>query len=213
MPTPLTHVAISRKEMKWFAEDLQDAVVKALDRDPPRANGEHCRFAPCKIDCPLWTGPMLELADLKLIPRTEMVSREVTPYGDYLAKAKALVDIARALHQGSERAAARLSGRRRQGAGLAAEGQGQAAAVDRRRGSWSRHWQALGFDDRRDLREQAGDVRQGGRHRQAARRQDPDHLRVAPPTNETTVTRADDPAPAVDRATAIEQFRASIVPC
>jgi len=38
----------------------------------------------------------------------------------------------------------------------------------------------------------------------------PDDLRVAPPTNETTVTTSDDPAPAIDRATAIEQFRASI---
>src|SRR6185369_1539686 len=62
--TPLSHVAISRKEIKWFIEDLQNAVIKAIERDPPRQKGEWCRFAPCKINCPLWTGPLLELAAL-----------------------------------------------------------------------------------------------------------------------------------------------------
>ena len=38
----------------------------------------------------------------------------------------------------------------------------------------------------------------------------PDHLRVAPATNETTVTRSDDPAPAVNRTLAIDQFRAAL---
>ena len=38
----------------------------------------------------------------------------------------------------------------------------------------------------------------------------PDHLRVVPATNETTVCRDDDPAPAVTKPLAIEQFRAAL---
>ena len=38
----------------------------------------------------------------------------------------------------------------------------------------------------------------------------PEALRVAPPTNETTVTRSDDPAPAVNRTLAVDQFRAAL---
>jgi hypothetical protein len=73
--------------------DLQSAVVKALDRDPPRHKGEPCRFAPCKINCPLWTAPMLQLAAIDPKPRTEMVTAEVSDYGNYLNRAKYLVDM------------------------------------------------------------------------------------------------------------------------
>jgi hypothetical protein len=38
----------------------------------------------------------------------------------------------------------------------------------------------------------------------------PDNLRAAPETNETTVCRGDDPAPPVERHTALEQFVASV---
>ena len=122
---------ISRKEIKWFTEDLENAVVKALDRDPPRTRGERCRWAPCKVNCPLWTGPMLELAKLEDIKRTEMVSREITDYGKYLAHAKTLVDIA-AIYKKEvdEQLHAYLEdgGKR---AGLAPQGQGQAAPMGR----------------------------------------------------------------------------------
>jgi hypothetical protein len=38
----------------------------------------------------------------------------------------------------------------------------------------------------------------------------PEHLRVAPPTNETTVCPTDDPAPAVERGDVVEAFRESL---
>jgi hypothetical protein len=38
----------------------------------------------------------------------------------------------------------------------------------------------------------------------------PAHLRVAPPTNETTIASDDDPAPAVEHARAIENFSAAL---
>jgi hypothetical protein len=38
----------------------------------------------------------------------------------------------------------------------------------------------------------------------------PDELRVAPPSNETTVCTTDDPAPPVERGLAVEQFAAAL---
>ena len=71
-------------------------MVKALERDPPLRKGEWCRWCPAKIACPLWTAPMLDLAETcrrQQPRRTEMVSDQVTEYGEYLAKAKYLVDM------------------------------------------------------------------------------------------------------------------------
>ena len=61
---PLSHVAISQKELQWFTEDLHRAVIAATNRSSPRSKGEWCRFAPCKIDCPLWTNAILDLTAL-----------------------------------------------------------------------------------------------------------------------------------------------------
>jgi hypothetical protein len=41
------------------------------------------------------------------------------------------------------------------------------------------------------------------------RKKIPEHLRVAPPTSDTTIASIDDPAPLVTPSQAIEQFRAS----
>jgi hypothetical protein len=206
---PLTHTIVTKRDLKWFAEDLQGAVVAALDRDPARARGAHCRFAPCKIDCPLWTGPLLQLADMKLIPRTEVVAKGITPYGTYLAKAKALVDIlAVYTKEVNEQLHAFLED--------GGEVPGWKLKLKAKQRQWidetivDKELCALGFDW-----DEIWDTRLAtfGKVEAAAKRRGvkiPDHLRVAPETNETTVTTSDDPAPAIDRATAIEQFRASI---
>jgi hypothetical protein len=206
---PLTHTVVTKRDLKWFAEDLQGAVVAALDRDPHRARGDHCRFAPCKIDCPLWTGPLLDLADLQLVPRTEMVTKGPTPYGDYLAKAKALVDtLADYTKEVNEQLHAYLED--------GGEVPGWKLKAKAKMRQWideevvNRELEKLGFDW-----DEIWDTRLAtfAKVEAAAKRRGvkiPDHLRVAPPTNETTVTTSDDPAPAIDRATAIEQFRASI---
>ena len=111
---PLTHTVISKVDVKYFTEDLHNAVISALDRDPPRARGEHCRFAPCKVACPLWTGPMLDLAAMGVVqPRTEVVVNEPSAYSDSIAKAKELADLAAIFKKRSRRAAARLPRRRR----------------------------------------------------------------------------------------------------
>ena len=92
---PLTYTEITPRESRRFVEDMQRAVITAVGRDPPRVRGEHCRFAPCKVTCPLWTGPLLDLSMLEAPPVVgggRSPQPDVTPYGEYLARAKVLVD-------------------------------------------------------------------------------------------------------------------------
>ena len=207
----LTHVAVSRKEIKWFIEDLQNAVEKALDYDPPRAKGEHCRFAPCKLDCPLWTAPMLEIAALKP-PADKNLGYEqlgLTPYGKYLSKAKTLVDqLALFSKEVNEQLHAYLE--------IGGEVPGWRLKDKVKNRQWiddktvASELTALGFggDDiwqRKLATFAAADA--------TAKRLGvviPDHLRVAPPTTETTVCQTDDPAPPVERKVAIEEFASAL---
>jgi len=92
----LSHTEVSRKETKWFVEDVHEAVQTAMDRDPPLRKGEACRWCPAKVSCPEWTAPMLEIAALQPVKTAHVPpDREtgLTPYGVYLAKAKALTDM------------------------------------------------------------------------------------------------------------------------
>ena len=206
---PLTHTTVTKKDIKWFTEDVQDAVAAALDRNPPLQRGSWCRWCPAKISCPLWTGPLLQLGELQLLPRIEVVSKGITPYGTYLAKAKALVDILAAYKKEvDEQLHAYLED------GGTVPGWKLKAKVKQRQ--WidpeivQNELCLLGFDYD-DVWEKK--LATFAKVEAAAKRlgvKIPDHLRVAPPSNETTICPADDPAPAIERSTAIEQFRASI---
>jgi len=207
---PLSHAPISKVDIKYFTEDLHNAVISALDRDPPRARGEHCRFAPCKVNCPLWTGPMLDLSAMGVLqPRTELVSNEPSAYGHYLAHAKDLADLAATFgKEVNEQLHAYLED------GGSVPGWKLKAKVKQRQ--WVdvetvADWMTdNGFD--------TGEIWEDklvtfAKAEAAAKRlgvKIPDHLRVAPPSNETTVTRSDDPAPPVNRQLAVEQFRAAL---
>jgi hypothetical protein len=94
--TTLSHTTVTRRELRYFRLDIEEAVIAALAPNPPRQRGEHCRFAPCKLACPLWTGPLLDLSALGAVPTPQqpddVVAPEVTPYGQYLAAAKVLCD-------------------------------------------------------------------------------------------------------------------------
>jgi len=206
---PLTHAVISKTDVKWFIEDMQDAVVKALDRDPIRARGEHCRFAPCKVNCPLWTAPMLDLAAMKVQPRTEVVERKVTPYGEYLANAKQLVDgLAMFTKEVNDQLHAYLED------GGSVPGWRLKAKAKQRR--WvdeeivEHALEDIGFDTKDIYRRELVTFQQADATAKRLGVEIPAHLRVAPATNETTVCRTDDPAPAVERRLAVEQFAASL---
>jgi hypothetical protein len=138
-----------------------------------------------------------------------MVTKGPTPYGTYLARAKALVDtLADYTKEVNEQLHAFLEdGGEVPGWKLKAKVK-QRVWIDEDTVNDTLDDIGFGYDDiwERKLvtfaKAEATAKRLGVKI--------PDHLRVAPPTNETTVTRADDPAPAIERATAIEQFRASI---
>jgi len=87
---PLTHVVVTLDQLKAFEKTMHKAVTEALSHDPPRARGEWCRFAPCKVTCPLWTGPLLDLSALGQ-PKREDHRRE-EDWGAFLANAKRLLD-------------------------------------------------------------------------------------------------------------------------
>jgi hypothetical protein len=208
---PLTFTEVSRRELKMFVEDMHNSVLAAVDRDPPIAKGEWCRFAPCKVNCPLWTGPLLDLTMLDKEPRTVPVGRDVTPYGEYLARAKALVDTAvqfkteldSQMHAYLENGGAipgwRLKAKatRRQWADadtVAATLAGLGFSADE---IW-RDPELLTFQQAEAIARRLGE-------------KIPDELRVAPPPSGTTLATVDDPAPVVEPpSTLMEKFAASL---
>ena len=210
---PLTHTEITRKEIRQFVEDVENAVLAAIGRDPPRARGEHCRFAPCKVICPLWTGPMLDLSALKGPPtparELNVNPHRVSSYGAYLAKAKALADLAEMFKKSvDEQLHAYL------GQGGIVPGWRLKAKTKMRQ--WideetvERELSKLGLtpDDIFQVKLQTF------QHVDAAARRlgvkIPDHLRVAPPSTETTIARTNDPAPVVEPHAVAEQFSATL---
>jgi hypothetical protein len=207
--TPLSHTTISRKEIRYFTEDLQKAVVTALERNPPRRKGEWCRFAACKIDCPLWTAPLLDLAEMNAQPRTELVSDQVTEYGDYLSRAKTLVDIVSLFKKDlDEQLHAYL------------EDGGKVPGWRLKLKAKQRQWVDedfvaaklfdLGFGDQEIWQRKLQTFAATDATAKRKGVEIPAELRQTPPTNETTVCRTDDAAPEVIKPLAIEQFRAAL---
>jgi Protein of unknown function (DUF2800) len=195
---PLSYTPVDRVDIKRFTEDVHNAVIAAMGRDPLRARGEHCRFAPCKVTCPLWTGPLIDLAALKPVPRETPSSREITPYGEYLARAKMLLDSAAMLKKDiDEQLHAYLAnggvvpGWRLKAKTKARQWVDEATVYERLK--------ALGFQEYEIWAP-----------RKLATFTIPDDLRVAPPSNETTIATTDDPAPVVEPQLLMDQFRAAL---
>jgi len=206
---PLTYTEIIPKELRWFEEDMQRAVEIALGRDPPRVRGEHCRFAPCKVTCPLWTGPLLDLSMLEPPPVGRLPHPDVTPYGNYLARAKVLLDgaamlkkevdeqIHAYLEQGGKVPGWRLKAKTKQRQWVDEET--VASTLFNMGFSQDEIWQ-------RKLQTFAATDAAARRHGVKI----PDALRVAPPSTETTIAATDDPAPVVEPTVAVEQFTAAL---
>jgi hypothetical protein len=72
-------------------------IDEALTTNPRHNRGEWCRFAECKVTCPLWTGPLLDLSRLDPTNAALKASaglRSDDEWGAYLSTAKRLVDSA-----------------------------------------------------------------------------------------------------------------------
>jgi len=206
-----SHTVITRKEIKDFQEDVENAIIAALDRDPPLHKGDWCRWCPAKPSCPKWTGPLLDLTALGRPPALSVpAEREVGAYGEYLAKAKALLDHVADL---SKEVDAAMHAYLEQGGTIP----GWKLKLKTKLRQWlpdngyvAAKLHQLGFseDDVWQRKLQTFKVAETAAKRLGVKI--PDELRVAPVTNETTLARSDDPAPAVDRALLTEQFAAAL---
>lgn len=208
---PLTHTEVSRRDLKLFREDMENAVVAALNRDPPLSKGEHCRWCPAKITCPLWTMPVMGLAEAI---GDEVYTPDKLPdlfpnYGDYLAKAKALVDL---LAMYSKEVNEQLHAYLEEG--------GQVPGWRLKAKVKQRQWvdpaivvpalEALGFETEDIFQAKLQTFQAADRAAKRLGVTIPDNLRVAPETDETTVCPTNDPAPLVDHHRAVEDLAAAL---
>jgi len=199
----LTHTMITRTEVKMFVEDVEQAIAKAVGPNPPLVIGDHCRWCPARPHCPLHTGPLFELSDLGAVP-ARPVETDDGSYGEFLGKAKYLVDM---LHEYKKQVDEALH--------AYLEAGGTVPGWHLKQKTKLRQWidndtvaktlTKLGF--------KTGDIWQNklqtfGYTDKVAKRLGvtiPDHLRVAPPTDETTLAPDGDPAPRLDvHAAALE---------
>lgn len=208
---PLTHTVVLLVELHDFAQDLERAIIAALGHNPLRQKGEWCRWAPCKLICPLWTGPLLDLSMLKPVKRmvNDATTKIPTPYGQYLATAKMLLDQMSILKTEID---VQIHAFLTDG-GLVPGWKLKPKRVNRQ---WVDDTivepvlRELGFTEQeifqRKLQTFANTDLTAKRRGVAI----PDHLRVKPPSNETTVAAEDDPAPAVETAKAVANFGAAL---
>lgn len=73
-----TRAETDLKELEDFRWALVRAISEATGKNPRINRGEHCRFAKCKVICPKWVGPVLDLG--KALEAKE--ARRATPIGD-----------------------------------------------------------------------------------------------------------------------------------
>ena len=169
--TVLDYTVVYRKELQDFAEDIAAAAGRALGRDPPLAKGAWCKWCPAKPTCPRWTGPLLDLVALQDATPATLRERSPLAYGDFLSRAKEFSELVGEYGKEVDRQLQAFLEAGGQVPRLDARAEEEAAAVDRRGDRRSRIAPPR-LQVRRDLAEQAGDVRRGRRRRQAPRQED-----------------------------------------
>jgi len=206
----LTHTEVAPDEITQFEEDILRAVDLALGHNPPLHRGDHCKWCPAKTICPKWVGPIKELALLGKTPeqRREMASKELTPFGEYLSRAKTL---ATDLVEFTKELDAQLKAYLEDGGYVP----GYTLQAKTKLRQWidddtvERALINLGFPDdaiwQRKL--QTFKVADAAAKRLGVKI--PDHLRVAPPTDETVVVRSDEAIAPIERPLLIDGFAAS----
>lgn len=211
---PLTHTEVYRQDIKNFREDLENAVVTAIERDPPLKKGEWCRWCPAKINCHLWTGPIMGLAEAigETVARpspTDHLVPIATAYGQYLARAKAFVDVlAPYTKEVNDQLHAYL------------EDGGVVPGWRLKDKSKNRQWidetvveaelRALGFVGDQIWQKKLQTFTSVDKTAKKLNVDIPTALRVAPPSTETTICPTNDPAPVVDRRLAREEFSTAL---
>jgi len=206
----LTHTVVSNKEIQLFGEDVENAIIAALERDPPLHKGEHCRWCPARPSCPRHTGPLLDLTALgKAPPMPVPADDKGGDYGNYLSRAKALLDHAADLKKEVD---AQIHAYLEAGGGIP----GWKLKLKTKLRQWvdddtvQAELTKLGFDWSEIYQTRLKTFADTDKTAKRLGVKIPDRLRVAPVTNETTIAPSDDPAPAVNRQLITEQFRAAL---
>jgi hypothetical protein len=205
----LTHTVITRLEVEMFIEDIDTAIIKALGKNPELHIGDHCRWCPARPFCPEHTKPLFELVDLEIMPAqlraSEVNDGNAAAYGEFLAKAKYLADIAadykkqvdEQLHTYLEAGGTVPGWKLKQKTKLRQWIDSDTVAFNLKR---------LGFADEDIWQEK---LQTFGHTDKVAKKlgvKIPDTLRYTPETDETVIAPDSDPAPRIDRAKAAAEL-------
>jgi hypothetical protein len=204
----LTHTVISRKDIDYFIEDVDAAIVAALQRDPELHDGEHCRWCPALPVCPKHTGPLFELTD-DGIKMPERQDSNDAAYGEFLAKAKRLADIAAEYKKQIDEQVHNY---------LTAGGTvpGWRLKLKTKLRQWvdeptvESELRKLGFDTTEIWQTRLRTFADTDATAKRKRVKIPVHLRVAPETTETVIAPEGDPAPLLEPPQAKDEFIAAL---
>jgi len=209
----LTHTIITRTEVDMFIEDVDHAIMQALGKNPPLRVGDHCRWCPALPLCPKHTEPLFELTELGIVPAqlqaSEVNDGSAALYGEFLAKAKHLADIAAQYKKQVDEAVHSFL-----------ENGGTVPGWHLKQKTKLRQWidedtvvpwlRDHGFDESEIWQTKLQTFAVADKAAKRLGVKIPDHLRVAPPTDETTLAPDGDTSPAIDRNAAALEFQAAL---
>jgi hypothetical protein len=195
-----------------FIEDMDLAIIAALGKNPRLHAGEHCRWCPARPFCPEHTGPLFELAELEILPaqlQASTADNDDGSYGVFLAKAKALADQAAEYKKAVDVAVHSYL-----------ENGGTVPGWKLKQKTKLRQWidedivnnelTKLGFGQDEIWQHKLQTFAAADKAAKRLGKKIPDHLRVAPETDETEIAPDSDPAPRIDRAQATLEFAAAL---
>jgi len=209
----LTHTVITRTEIDMFIEDMDLAIIAALGKNPKLHAGEHCRWCPARPFCPEHTKPLFDLVNMEIMPAqlraSEVNDGNAAAYGEFLAKAKYLADIAADYKKQVDEAVHSYL-----------ESGGSVPGWKLKLKTKLRQWidsdtvefnlKRLGFADEDIWQEKLQTFAHVDKVAKKLGVKIPDNLRAAPETDETVIAPESDPAPRIDRAKAQEEFAAAL---
>ena len=209
----LTHTVITRTEIDMFIEDMDLAIIAALGKNPKLHAGEHCRWCPARPCCPEHTKPLFDLVNMEIMPAQLTASvvddGNAAAYGEFLAKAKYLADLAaeykkqvdEAIHSYLSNGGTVPGWKLKQKTKLRQWIDSDTVAFNLKR---------LGFEEEDIWQDKLQTFAHTDRVAKRLGVKIPDTLRAAPETDETVIAPESDPAPAIDRAKATLEFAAAL---
>lgn len=78
-----TRFSTTVRELEEFRLRLIEAVEEMQGPNPRIAKGDHCNFARCKIVCPIWNGPQLDLSKMVVAQPLEIEKTSQMPDEEY----------------------------------------------------------------------------------------------------------------------------------